>query len=146
MAECETCGAAFVLGTLFCMECGAPLFRTNPKEAANPQQYAHFLILENGRKQRVPLSEAEPILIGRADPDADHWPQLDFSDDGGLEKGVSRQHAILRAANGQVQLIDCGSANGSWIDNVRLEPDKAYPLPFSSRVRFGKIDVHIVLE
>jgi pSer/pThr/pTyr-binding forkhead associated (FHA) protein len=128
------------------MECGAPLFKTSHEEAGDQRRYAHFLILDNGRKQIVPLSRTEPILVGRADPDAGHWPQLDLSDDGGLEKGVSRQHAILQAADGSAQLIDCGSANGTWIEGIRLEPDKPYPLPVSSYARFGMMDVYIVLE
>jgi hypothetical protein len=146
MAKCETCGAAFVLGTLFCLECGAPLFKMSQEETGDQHRYVHFLILENGRKQSVPLSRTAPILVGRADPDAGHWPQFDLSDDGGLEKGVSRQHAILQAADGNAQLIDCGSANGTWIEGIRLEPDKPYPLFFSSHARFGMMDVHIVLD
>ena len=146
MIKCETCGVTFISGTLFCMECGAPLFEAKQSRTVTQWSYAHFLILDNGRKQRVPLSESDPVMIGRADPDVDYWPQLDLTDDGGVEKGVSRQHALVQLASHEAALIDRGSVNGTWIDNVKLEPQQPYPLPASGRLRFGRLDVHILLE
>jgi pSer/pThr/pTyr-binding forkhead associated (FHA) protein len=146
MIKCQTCGAAYILGTLFCTDCGASLFNSVRDGAAKPFRFVHFLILDNRRKQRIPISATEPIAIGRADPDAGYWPQLDLTDDGGVTKGVSRQHAVLRVDAENVYLIDHGSKNGTWIDNVRLEPQQPNPLPVSGRVRFGKLDVHIFIE
>ena len=146
MIKCETCGSTFILGTLFCTECGAELYEVEHSSTAKQWSHAHFLILDNGRKQKLPLSGSDPIMIGRADADAGYWPQLDLSDDGGVEKGVSRQHAIVQSTLSKAILIDQGSANGTWIDNVKLEPNQPYPLPVSGRLRFGRLNVHIFLE
>lgn len=145
MISCQSCGVGYIVGTLFCTECGLSLLDAR-RHGNGKYESAHFLILNNGRKQIVPLSGSESIMIGRADPEVGYWPQLDFSDDGGVEKGVSRQHAAVRMRDNEVLLFDLGSANGTWIDNVRLEPDQPYPLPVSGRVRFGGLDVHVLLE
>lgn len=146
MIKCETCGGTFIIGTLFCTECGAALFEAEVGSAARQWGYVHFLILDNGRKQRLPLSGSESIVIGRADPDLGYWPQLDLSDDGGVEKGVSRRHAIVQSISDKAILIDQGSTNGTWIDDVKLEPEQPYSLPASGRLRFGRLNIHIFLE
>ena len=146
MIKCETCGAASILGTLFCIECGASLFETEKDGAGSQWRYIHFLILDNGRKQKLPLSESEPVSIGRADPEEGYWPQLDLTDDGGFEKGVSRHHAVIQFLSQQAVLVDQGSANGTWLDGIQLEPEEKYTLPASSKLRFGGLDVHVFLE
>ena len=146
MTKCESCGATSIIGTLFCTECGASLFETNQDSAANQWSYVHFLILDSGRKQKLPLSGSEPIMIGRADPEDGFWPQLDLTDDGGLEKGVSRQHAMVQFTTNKAVLVDQDSANGTWLDGVQLEPQQEYPLPASGQLRFAGLDVHIFLE
>ena len=85
-------------------------------------------------------------MIGRADPEAGYWPQLDLTDDGGFEKGVSRQHALVRYIDQNAFLIDQGSANGTWLDGVQLEPQQEYPLPDSVQLRIGGLNVHVFLE
>jgi pSer/pThr/pTyr-binding forkhead associated (FHA) protein len=85
-------------------------------------------------------------MIGRADPDQGYWPQLDLSDDGGIEKGVSRRHALVQPTTMDPVLVDQESVNGTWIDDIRLKPGQAYPLPVSGRIRFGKLDVLVYLE
>jgi len=146
MIKCETCGHESIMGTLFCTECGDSLFETKQGGMTNQWRYAHFLILESGRRQKLPLSSSEPVMIGRADPKEGFWPQLDLTDDGGFEKGVSRQHAMILFTSQSAVLVDQGSANGTWLDNVQLEPEQKYPLPASAQLRFGGLNVHIFLE
>ncbi len=146
MIKCEICESSFIVGTLFCTECGAALFESTKDSISERWQHAHFFILGSGREQRLPLIPTEPILIGRADPNEGYWPQLDLTDDTGAEKGVSRHHALIHLAeNNELVLVDKGSVNGTWIDDVRLEPEQPYALPSSGKIRFGGLDVHIFL-
>ena len=85
-------------------------------------------------------------MIGRADPDQGYWPQLDLTDDGGFEKGVSRHHALVQFTSQKAVLVDQDSANGTWLDGVQLEPQQKYTLPASGQLRFGGLKVHIFLE
>lgn len=146
MIKCETCGVTFVLGTLFCTECGATLYDSQESSSAERWSHAHFLILDSGRKQRIPLSSSDPITIGRADPEAGYWPQLDLTDDGGVEKGVSRYHALIHSTSDETTLVDQNSVNGTWLGEIKLDAEQSYSLPASSRLRFGRLNVHIFLE
>ena len=92
------------------------------------------------------LDSTLPIWIGRADPDEQYWPQLDLTDDKGVEMGVSRRHALIRKEEQGLVLIDQLSVNGTWIDQEQLVPDRAYPLSHAIEVRFGDLPVQLFLE
>ena len=147
MIDCNNCGVSSIPGTLFCTECGAALYRSENADTHSLRwRQVHFMVSSSGRKQRTPLSAPEPIMIGRADPDNNYWPQLDLTDDGGVEHGVSRYHASIQSEPGGPVIIDQNSLNGTWIDEVRLKPQRPYSLPSSARVRFGSLYVHLFLE
>src|SRR5260370_19732650 len=51
---------------------------------------------------------------------------------------ISRRHADITHANRQYMLRDLGSSNGTFVNEARLEPGKAYILKPGDKVRFGK--------
>ena len=51
---------------------------------------------------------------------------------------ISRRHAEITYANRQYMLRDLGSSNGTFVNEARLEPGKAYILKPGDKVRFGK--------
>jgi pSer/pThr/pTyr-binding forkhead associated (FHA) protein len=147
MNSCESCGAQFYPGTLFCKECGYFLLKgtsLDDHSAPGQEQNIHYLI--PGSRRQGKLDITDPIWIGRADPDNQYWPQLDLTDDGGIEMGVSRRHALIRKGERGLVLIDQFSVNGTWIDKERLVPDRAYPLAHATQVRFGRLPVQLFLE
>jgi pSer/pThr/pTyr-binding forkhead associated (FHA) protein len=146
MIQCSNCTATFAPGVLFCSECGQQLFEGQDDGRVRSWTQAHFVVANNGRKQSVPLCIEEPIVIGRADPDEGHWPQLDLTADEGQALGVSRRHAIMTVMGGNVVLIDQASVNGTWIGEEKLLPEEPSPIPETARLRFGNLTVHIVLE
>lgn len=145
MIQCENCNTPYFRGTLFCPECGARLLKVT---SGKRQRWSHacFLLPRSGRRERIALSDSSPILIGRADPDNEFHPQLDLTLEGGLDKGVSRQHATIFLTSATPVLVDKSSANGTWIGDVKLEPERPYSLPESGRLRFGLLDVYVFLE
>ena len=50
---------------------------------------------------------------------------------------------IRRTDEGYV-LIDLASTNGSWLNDDRLAPNKPYPLPSGSQLRFGRMRLLIL--
>jgi NADPH-dependent 2,4-dienoyl-CoA reductase/sulfur reductase-like enzyme/pSer/pThr/pTyr-binding forkhead associated (FHA) protein len=52
---------------------------------------------------------------------------------------VSRRHAEISYANGQYILHDFGSVNGTFINEVRLEPGSTHILKQHDEIRFGKV-------
>jgi pSer/pThr/pTyr-binding forkhead associated (FHA) protein len=147
MNSCESCGAQFIPGSLFCKECGRFLLKEPvlvDQIEVHQEQNLHYLV--PGSQRQGKLDTAVPIWIGRADPDNQFWPQLDLADDGGIEMGVSRRHALIRMEEKGLVLIDKSSVNGTWIDRERLVPDWSYPLPPAAQVRFGRLTVKLFLE
>ena len=54
------------------------------------------------------------------------------------DHSVSRLHAYVRQADGWV-VTDAGSKNGSWLDDVVLEPRRETPLPPRAVLRLGDV-------
>lgn len=54
------------------------------------------------------------------------------------DPSVSRLHAYVRQAAGWV-VADAGSKNGSWLDDVALEPRRETALPAGAELRLGDV-------
>lgn len=57
---------------------------------------------------------------------------------------VSRHHCEIKKENGQWSIYDLNSANGIYIDNIRLDKKKALTLP--AKVQIGHSGVYIVIQ
>ncbi|MGH2496474.1 MAG: FAD-dependent oxidoreductase [Ktedonobacteraceae bacterium] len=77
----------------------------------------------------TPLSQTKVISIGRQ-------VGAYFLIDNG---SVSRRHAEISYANGQYVLRDLGSANGTLVNDKRLESGSTHLLKHNDRLRFGQV-------
>ncbi len=170
MIECQECGAYEPSGALYCTECGAFLldedaggggellpFATDELiPTQNPMLLGQDMeptvgaeritfVIPSSRRQ-VAMDIKETIYIGRADPANNYHPELDLSEDGGAEHGVSRRHAVIESSPEGVVIVDKGSTNGTLLNNYRLPPELPYPLHNGDEVKFGQLLVHIFLE
>ncbi len=75
------------------------------------------------------LHKDSPLVIGRQ-------PGVDLLIN---ESSISRQHAEMRYVQDHYELRDFGSLNGTFINDTRIEPNKAYPLKSNDVVRVGNI-------
>ncbi len=50
---------------------------------------------------------------------------------------VSRHHAVLVLSQGQIFVVDLGSANGTWVDGERIAPGLPAPVAPGSELSFG---------
>ena len=64
---------------------------------------------------------------------------IDLTPYGGLEKGVSRKHAIIRKIDIGYEIVDLYSTNGTWVNEKRLLPNKAYVLDSGIHIRLGQL-------
>ena len=112
-------------------------------DTASVQQIT-FVIPVSGR--RLSLKMSDEIRVGRADPAHGYYPELDLTQDGGSQKGVSRVHASVRRSNRGVLLVDLTSTNGTSLNNFRIPPELPYPLKSGDEVRFGQLLVHVFLD
>ena len=51
---------------------------------------------------------------------------------------VSREHLLIERRGSQLQIRDCGSTNGTWLDGEPLERRRDYPLVDGSVLRLGR--------
>ena len=63
------------------------------------------------------------MVIGREDPFSEVFPDLDLTDFGGADGGVSRKHAVIhRAGDSGYTIEDMGSTNGTYVNKKRVQP------------------------
>jgi pSer/pThr/pTyr-binding forkhead associated (FHA) protein len=84
---------------------------------------------------------AEGYVIGRADDRGVYIPDIDLAAFAALDKGVSRRHAALVAYRDGLHVVDLDSVNGTFINQERLTPNKAYPLHEGDDLRVGTLNL-----
>ncbi len=101
------------------------------------------LLLQIGGQNQttVGIEVKDRIVLGRSDPVANFYPDLDLSPYGGQEGGVSRRHAsiIQDDDNKALYLEDLNSTNGTRINGFSLEPRRRYRLRDGDDLEFGRV-------
>lgn len=163
---CPHCQSNQFDGTIFCLECGASLMPDLVQEStrqigagatpATGQQAAvrlqtasiggviTLVVVQSGTRLR--LDAAEQLLIGRKDPAKGIYPDIDLGPEGGYDAGVSRKHAILSQSQGRFVVEDLGSANGTFVNGKRLEPQTPIPLRSKDELRCGTLALRVEVE
>jgi hypothetical protein len=103
------------------------------------------LLLQIGGEYQttVGMEVRDRIVLGRGDPVASFYPDLDLSPYGGQEGGVSRRHAaiIQDAENRALYVEDLDSTNGTRINGFSLEPRRRYRLRDGDELEFGHVQM-----
>lgn len=169
MIKCPFCGTTHVANTLFCSECGTYLLEddqrgTDPlgtdeigwvgegEEGAEDGPAAkgtgplsvRLRIGDHSREVEAPLNKA--VHLGRLDPASDVFPEIDLTNDNGLEKGVSRRHARILKREGTVVVEDLGSINGTFINGKRLAPYLPEVLNDKDQLQLGKLLIEVEMR
>ncbi len=118
--ECERCGTSLLMTETMDAPAIAP-----PKLSVNHQPLY------------VPLRVE--LVIGRTDRETGWAPDIDLSPFGASStNGVSRRHVRL-IWNGEWQIEDLNSANGTYLNHRRLTPGEPLPLSPGSVIQVGKL-------
>ncbi len=142
MSVCPHCQAPAVEGLLFCEECGGPLVPV-AEEIFTTSHTGQLSILSS--QTILTLEGPGRWVLGRGRGTASlHDAQfIDLSPYGAYMEGVSRRHALLEISpEGRAYLTDLDSSNGTWVDHIRLQPHRPYPLPATARIRLGRMSLH----
>lgn len=170
MIQCASCRAMHPLNTLFCDECGEYLGKDSRETEAfallspspvtpsvgdddelqraepdieAPEPYTITLIVgQAGHRVTVPLSKE--VLLGRLDPVNNSYPDVDLSQFGGLEQGISRRHAKIACQRAETVVEDLGSVNGSFVNGEQLVPYLAHSLKNGDVLQLGKMSIKVV--
>jgi hypothetical protein len=96
-------------------------------------------LLVNGSLEVVPISEAQPVILGRH-PEA----TLDLRSYGELARNVSRFHAQISLVNGRLSILDLNSRNGTLVSGRHLEAGKAHFIRRDDVITIGGIGISVV--
>ena len=168
MVTCNSCGKRHIANTLFCDECAAylqvdQLRRTNPLNgqevawAEEDPRETHVLqdrgaqaaririkILDSGRE--IDLAPDRELTLGRLDPSSATFPDIDLTQEMGLEKGVSRRHAKIGRSGGNLHLEDLGSVNGTYLNGRRLTPYMPQSLRNRDEIRLSRVLIRVEID
>ncbi len=139
--KCKECQMENIEGALFCGECGAKL--EEPELVETNAEAGGKIVLASPEGTTLDLPSKDEIVIGREDPISQVFPDVDLTDMGGLEKGVSRKHAIIHHIGADYTVEDMGSTNGTFINRKRIQPHAPEALKPGDEIRFGKVTLSV---
>lgn len=94
------------------------------------------LVLQNSQ-HRIALPADGEVVLGRFDPTANIAPDVDLSYDDRESRVISRRHACIVGHNGQIEIEDLGSTNGTRVNGMKLGVGQKVQLRPGDRVILG---------
>ncbi len=165
---CPNCGFVNRVGVLICENCGVNLVGNNGTSTRNlpprtgtlgagPVATAVESALAGAGSGAFPAGSAlrievdggaDPVLVtpmtevvfGRRDPGSGTAPDVDLTAFSGYRMGVSRRHAVIRFNESkQLDLLDLGSSNGTFLNGSRLIAYKPYRVRDGDEIKLGQL-------
>lgn len=155
-------------GAMLCAECGAQLvgkealttqnittqqFEVVDERKLKNDMYQPFdgsdawgslHLLDTG--QVLPLSVKNEFTIGRVSEGQPIMPDVDLSPYQAYAAGVSRLHAVIKRDGNRIIFIDLGSANGTYINGKRLNPNVEQVIKHGDIIALGKLKLQILIK
>lgn len=97
-----------------------------------------------GTPSTIQVRVAETMMIGRSDPETAVEPDVNLAPYGAHVLGVSRKHAIVRAKNDRLTVMDTGSANGTRLNGFALVPNQEYRLRHGDELTVGQLHLQVM--
>ncbi len=124
------------------------LWGTSPQQVAAPSYTpaipARLVVQSTQIPLPFPAGKTE-WSVGRADPLEGVYPDIDLTDHGGDELGVSRHHARIYMQGNQFYVVDLQSTNHTFVNQQRLLPNVPQVLSHGDAVRFGQAKLNFYL-
>ena len=105
-----------------------------------------LVVMRGDSKGRCFWVEEGENLIGRWDPDAGAFPEIDL-DTEDVDAKVSRKHAIIERRGTKFWITDLDSRNGTFVNRgARLAPSQKQEVTFGDEIIIGKTFLTLQLE
>ena len=137
--KCTACHTEYIEGALFCEECGAKLDALNEPQGTAMESPAERLVLASADGSTLEIPVMDEVVVGREDPISEVFPDLDLTGFGGMEKGVSRKHAVIHRSGADYTVEDMGSTNGTYVNRKKVLPNVPQAIKPGDELRFGKL-------
>ncbi len=109
------------------------------------QPWGLILQTPSPHSQAIGVDVRGVVVVGRSDTETGYAPELDLSSYEAQKHGISRRHALLMGTKEGLVLIDLDSTNGTWINEVSLQPGQKYRLRIGDRLEFGTLKLEVRL-
>lgn len=103
-------------------------------------------VIESRENFIFDISALEAVDMGRQDPHTGKAPDIDLSTSKAQECGVSRHHASIIHRNGALHIVDNTSANGTFLNGLRLVAQQPRILRDGDEVRLGKLSLRVTFR
>ena len=141
--KCKECQMENIEGALFCEECGAKLDKMPDAVETAVGGSNTNIVFASPDGSRLEIPEKDEVIIGREDPISEVFPDVDLTSLGGMEKGVSRKHAVIHRSGTDFTVEDMGSTNGTYINRKRIQPHAPQTIKPGDEVKFGKLSLSV---
>lgn len=109
-----------------------------PVDAYEPTSPGRLVVQGTNATLPLPPGSTE-VTMGREDPISGVFPEIDLTDYGADEAGVSREHARITIQGSQVTIEDLKSTNFTYVNQQRLEPGEPHPIHDGDEIRLGRL-------
>jgi hypothetical protein len=167
MIVCPNCQHENIDGTMFCDDCGAQIIGSDamstqiisdgtsqdfekvitqdlPANPGNMEAWASLHLIESG--QILPLADRSEFTVGRVTDSQAIMPDIDLTPYQAYSSGVSRLHIVILREGLDVQIMDLGSANGTYLNGKRMKPNLKQALKHGDLISLGKLKIQILLK
>jgi len=96
-------------------------------------------------EQIVHLAGKSEYTIGRATDDQPVVPDVDLTQYGAYDFGVSRLHATITVGE-LITITDMGSINGTHLNGRKIQPNSSHTLVHGDVLTLGKIKIQILIR
>ena len=167
MIVCLNCKHSNMAGTVFCAECGSQLaaeeslvtqaIKPHIKKTVNDfapmpassnsvasNAWASLYLVDVG--QILPLTDRNEYTLGRVSEGQPIMPDIDLSTYQAYASGVSRLHAVIKRQGQRITVMDLGSANGTYLNGKRLNPNVEQIARHGDMFMLGKLKLQIIIK
>src|SRR5690606_489019 len=113
---------------------------TRPLDTSQPW-VLEFRVVGSATTVQARLKDV--MVLGRADPDRNIFPEIDLTPFDALRKGVSRRHAAILVREGRVTIKDLDSTNGTRLNNFELIKENEYRLRHGDEISLGQLQLQV---
>lgn len=169
MISCPSCNHKELSGALFCSNCGAQLVQSEERIATSsfstddienlsglmPPPFPHPPVNTPDSRVALHILSGETVIhipgnyevtLGRFTKGQTIIPDIDLSPFQAYEAGVSRLHANINIEGPDISIKDLGSANGTRLNGIRIQPHEQHLLRHGDVLTFGRLKVQVLIK
>jgi hypothetical protein len=165
VSNCPDCGRDNDENAKICMYCGSPMSLAaaatrNLEDADYEEGRPHWGTARFNQRMRLIINERDTkdrkefyfdedsheIMLGRIDPETGEAPDYDLTPFGASQKGVSRRHAMVVRRDNNLNIVDLGTPNGTYLNGQRLVANQPRVLRDGDEVRLGYLVLRITFD